>query len=1213
MRTIVIILVLVLLSLNTNGQGWNSNAYPAAIKSDVPATLVTQSVVAITGSTSVSNGSTEWHFNKTNLTVVGLRWFQPTNGVREAFARVEKTYVKTALPPLPQNIIITNLCLTNFCIRAAVSNECIGGGVTNHCLITALTNTISGTSRTLSNYYYKAPASTNSTLSLSTNDCYVPAISNMCVAGSTTNWCTSEAVSNQVVTTNTTVSVNIDPCSVVSIITNVVIETNGYYSVACATNPGLVAAFSWSNNTSVFNCLLTNVPQLITTTYAQLINTNADGATTNHPSHFWPSTNANLQIQGVWDWDDAEAAYEKLFILTNNPNPPFRRFGFDIHDTVTKNAPYWKDWVISNAFQFVISSFTNSAGTFDDYCASPQTGMVWTSGQSGLCSNPVMDSYGNWYCRSPLYNTTNQWVPSISYRPPPQWSDTLYLDSKTNLTSVSPYQFSLPLNMAGKLCKALGLPMDVMDIIVTNIGTFDGWRVGLPYVHTTNTSQIVTLRVPVSTYFDYTPDLHGATRGHLVTNTWALRNLWLTWGSGSSLSNVVTNTLGIAGNTQINISSQYWSNGWRSAGICFSNSALYTLQITGYTNWTTVSTNRFYPGFDVPSNCSSNLITTNQISGGVTNTLTNIVLTCWYTNTASTVLNVKSIDWQGSIQYTNFIDYGTFTNTNAVAYINWSSSNVTSLLSVTLTNAINTTNIISVFTNWNVAKGQVERDYEYDGLKACLNAMTKILKALAWKNQNGVLANRYGTNYVHDIADTNLFGSLRPTSVVTDTLANASAAIHFTNLNYSANVPPWGASFATATNTGVYAKDNWQGSILQSSWPDDGSVVVYTCNSYTVRMVIPGFYGMCSCDSYSTNILTCDNVSEVVDLANAALGKEVTAVSAATGGFGSPSYVYIVLQDNPANMGCDYCNQPWGKALGKFDFYDCNPTNYGTFYMTNNFCGPGYPAVLPTELPADYPSSFCAQPVWCPTPSSYVFWHGSSPSNFSFCCEQDSVFYSGSASWTNVGAFTDSGTIAYSVGTPTATNALAIYLAQPQQSSAGVLADISKSWACGRDVYLLPNLPTITAAGWINTNILPVAASINSNATVLVTWTNTLTGDCANKFAESMPQQWTYDAKAGFYQSGSNVTQVVTNFQWETTAVWKSPSVWAAAWDSTNNVGFYRRFSAATEQTNTFGLLDFLSTTPLIPNVEDGTSYGWGVGSGILIEDWSVSGGLPHQ
>ena len=956
-------------------------------------------------------------------------------------------------------------------------------------------------------------------------------------------------------------------CSDFVIITNsvVVLETNRAMVVACLADP-MTNSYVWANGSTPLDCSVgkTNVPQLIAWSYTPLTNP-VNG------SKFLLITNWNMNAPQIWPGDTTWAANEREDVLGVSSNSWLRQV-LQPDDplqsaAIYQSLPIAKAWVLSNAYSFVISAFTNTAGTFDTYCAAPQTGMVWATGQSGLCSDPVMDANGYWYCGSPLYNTTNQWTNSISYRPPPQWSDTFYLTADgSNITSVAPYQFAPALDITGKLCAILHLPCQRIPVIVTNTGTFDGYRLGFPLVYTTNAIQVATNFVTVADYFSRTPDKHHMNYDtglkHVNTNRWTFGpEHFPTWTKNSSLDAVSTNGLQVLGDTRLSLSAPYWSNGWKSVDIVASYSVLYTLQITGFTN-------------GVTSN------------GGVTNV---------FTNTTSAIVNVYRLDYDSRV----------FSNP-AVAF----STNLLGSITLTGTNSVT---ITALLTNWAVADGYTEQAYDWDGVRTCLNALTKIAGAIGWRNTDGVLTNRYGTNWVHDIADTNLFGSLRPTSVITDTLANASASIHFTNLNYSANVPPWGASYATTTNT-EFRKDTWQGSILQSSWPDDGSVVVYTCNSYTVGMVIPGVYGICTCDSYSTNILTCDNVSEVVDLANAALEKEVAAVSAATGGFGSPSYVYITLQDNPANAGCDYCNSPWGMALGKFDLHDCGLTNDGTFYMTNNFCGTGYPAVLPTELPADYPSPPCALPVLCPTPSSYVFWHGSSPSNFSFCCEQDSVFYSGSASWTNVGAFTDSGTIAYSVGTPTATNVLAVYLYQPQQTSAGVNADISKSWACGRDVYLIPNLPTI--AGWINTNILPVAASINSNATVLVTWTNTPTGDCTNKFAESMPQQWTYDAKVGFYQTGnsSNVTQVVTNFQWATTAVWKQPSVWTGpVWDSTNNVGFYRRFSTATAQTNLFGLLDFLSTTPLITNVEDSTPYGWGVGIGILIENWSVSNGVPHR
>ena len=1046
-----IALLLAILATTAHGQGWNTNAYPAALRSDLPAFVVTHGIVSILGSTGITNGSTEWHFNTTNKPTRTIGWFLPTNGVWDALCEQTSIYIKT----YPMELSPTN-------------------------------------------------------------------------------------------------------CSQYWVVTNSVVRTNSYFSIVCSGVPANNPTFSWSNSSTNPDCSLLNTPQLIAVNYSVL---------TTNGSKFFPNTNANLKIESAWIWDASQATGERLNVL-GLTNAIWQRFAVDIHSTVFTNLPMWKRWVLDNSTNFVISAFTNSTG-FNDYCATPQTGRVWTT-RSGL-----------WWDGLAMYSETNAWRTNITYRETPCWTNDLYLDVNTNLTSIPPYQFASPLSMKAKLSKVLGLPLGLEAVIITNTGTFDGYSVGLPYVHTTNTSQVVTALFPINTYFDYTPDLHGATRGHLVTNVWTFNNQWLTWGN---LSNVVTNTLRIAGNTFLNVAYQFWSNGWTNASsVMASNSALYTLQIAGFTNW--LSTN---------------------IVGGVTNLVQN-------TNTYSVAFNGFSLSY----------DSRTWTITNAITNTLWS---------IILSNSINSTNLAAVFTNYNVASGWLERDYEFDGIKTCLNDFTKVAQPITWvKNPAAFAVGRYGTNYVYEIVDTNYFGSLwsSPTQkvaaahggflttaiIVTDSFESAKSTIVFTNSNNygaSSRSAPWGYSYGFSVSTNTFRKDVWYtgGWTAASAFPE----TVYVCNTCT-NIPYPVAWPYCTTDEDCAALgypdIPCGSIPQCRTKAQALAACE----AAAAGGVG---VCYDIYPGEITEMVNDY--QPIGYSTNSVT--DCDSLTAAAIAVTNAPCNGG-PFTSPTYYSDGNSFSFAA------VGASYSFWHGSAtPSDFAYCCDDGAgSLYAASVTWTKfTNDITDTIVFAYGYpGDPTNTYGV-VGLHAPQQSFAGFQTDISKSYASARDVYLagvLPSVDTPAVASYANwdTNSLPVPATIGSG-TIFITNTPAISTNCVDAFAAHIPPVYHYRRDIQtfplpkvieyFYQAGSNFTCTVTNLTWPHNATWKAPSIWTGgsnAWDAAHGLGIYQRLSTATGSTNFLGVSTFLSPTPLLAPVLDNTPYGWGVGDGVLIIDYQ----MPHR
>ena len=984
-----------------------------------------------------------------------------------------------------------------------------------------------------------------------------------------------------------------------------VISTNHLFqTVACWQNPNrptTVSSVPGNRDNITINCAKTNVAQLVGTDFTPL---------TNGASGFFPVASAALNLCRVWTWDLTMATNEREAVLAISPLTMIE-FAVDVHKTIEFTTPVLKTWILLNAGNFCRLATNDYTG----YLAVEDTNYVWQTqaGQLLWDGSNLVNGTNSWATNltartvptwgDPLYldaNTNLTHQPPTPYTPAvsmnvklcvalhlpidltaqvttnwddnsPGWFNGQILTSTftnnafliTNWISASDYfSYTPPLHGPG------------LGHVVTNNWKFFGGNDWLRYPNQTftpvfqnvetnaylNTWQACWLlprdltvflyQEPVDTFTLNSPAFF--TGGLITINLYGFypptdkliddlnrqldagpdvpagTSTWPSWpplNYVTSLSDVHTNPLTITVHTGHATTIPYYSNGWTSVSYSNWNTAFYTLQAASFTNTTTIYTN--VAGY-------LSMVGTNWVTILSTNIQPFIA-----TNVASVNLGVYSVDWTLTSSLTNSV-----TNT---------------LFSLTLTNSLNSTNVSAAYTNYAVATGRLEGDYELDGSKTCLNALHQIPVALGWYNVETLLIDRYGTNHVSDVTDTNNLGALWPTSVTTDTLAHASASITFSNANYA--TAPFGASYASSAVTG-YRKDMW----AYSGY--------YQIIGTGTKVTVPGPY-VCNATS-GTN--PCPFIEPTY---------------CPGGGEAKP----------PPSSGLGTCG---GGTACLFSTNTITINTYSDFLTAVGSCAAasvhdcGFPSAVNGTL---------------------SFWHGSAPpSDFSFgCIGSDGNLYAASVTWSNVSMdVTNGDAFGYGDGySPADVVPLAVTLYQPQQVSVGIAVGICTNFTSRRDIYLQPSLPAVASSGYGNTSILPVPVSTNMDS-VFVTYTPpTPSGDCTNSWNANMPTLTYYRSDTltyplpvitnYFYQAGSNVTQVVTNILWSTAPVFTAPSAWpGATWDAKNNLGFYQLFSTATGSTNIQGVLDFLATTPLIGSPAlDNVPKSWGINNGIIILDFT--------
>ncbi len=1157
---------------------WYNGAWPytnpPAQYGGLPASLVTNTSRYTNAAPSLTNSG---NIASTNL-------FCPTSGVWNAYVTRSDTWVKVDLPALPSNtslrITLSNLCVTT----RSVTNTDHG---TNYISTHVFSNRIYCASVTASNYAFSDVAS----------HLDVTISSNFCIGDTGTNWCLG---------TNNTFYSNTPPCSVATFTTSTVTRLMLCSTIASWSNPPLAALCSaWPSNSVSVNCYLTSFPQLISSVY--LSPTNANEAT------------QCLRLEQTWVYDDVIAAGERAAVL--NATVPFADVNANVLNQTLLIAA--KARLLAAFGNYAVKELADSNGTFRTWCSTIQSNHLFRDFAGRLNVTNCIGYNANGSCeRVDLGKNLVGWYTNFTARQPPKWPPPIVLTNNPKTDAWTyPLTPEVP-TVEETALYLLNLPYDCEYRDLTNSAAVQGWFIGVTN-ETTNVTFVVRNRVVLSSWFRSSPYKVYATPpstnpaswgqglGHVVTNTWEFKDKWLWWGAYATngflvngtlyapstpnivtnLNHIATNQLAIAGDPVLRFSMEfYWTNTLHHHSELYSNSMEWTKQVLTLTNWQTVATNAYRSNFVFAANCSTNVFTTNVITGGITNTLTNVETTCYFTNTATMKMEVLRHDFSGQ--------------TNAAIVVDPPLANAnTTLLSVTLTNPANLTNSSSVFTNYDIATGKHEADYGWDGVKKGWNSLTKPYQVVTnfWQSSTNTMANRYGSDDVADLVDVSLFGYFLPGAcVASNSLAAANSLNSFTNA-YTSN-PPSGIALASKANNlscGYFRTD------------------VYTTDG-------TGFVTGIATGSYVVTCLHCQapiwfDTGNPCDGGNPCTGYEPIPVVCSNG------TCWMLLVDGYCNdWATNTINTCADVAAAKTAIANSLGCEFGTPHDFIWYHPDG------TEWPV-----FDGSPGFVDDPMLTLrFWRGLSPINIDASCITNDVLYCTKLTWTNTASDVADAVGTYYGTNPAAASALSQDLLVQQQSSAGIFTDISKLYAAGIQVYpqgVKPPAPSETGR-WLLTNSEPVEVSISITATQVVqTWvanTNACPAYAAPSWGNgkstyiSTVTTWpVYTVADEFEQADSDLgswqDNGVTNFNVAVTnLLWTAAPQWAAEapvlYDEAHNVGLWGTSNTwnSTGQTNIHVVTDFLNTNGLIAVTTNETLKGWKLSpTVIIISDFS----FPHR
>ena len=816
-----IILLLTLFVTNSFAQ-WNDNAWPASNHTYFVGTTITGNISLQTNSTSVTLTSTNWNFLYKDFPVKYVQLMCPTEGVYYALVEQTNVWVKTALPNLPNNTLSAT-SNNNTCVTNSITNKCasVTSTYTNYYYIgpnsTNTTTNITFNSVgcvICTNIVIKVivdidPCSSDILIVVtnkvvSTNSYYsMSSITNQFFGiGSPTNTLYSSMVrTNGVIPPFTWIpNPNAINCSstnipqLVGIGYTKLVNTNNmkvYYQQDWVT-PGY-GVWLVTNNLSYFypntNSSL-NVADMWTYDSALAVGERqlANNSLTNEPieyQRFGEDNHATVNLN-INQWKDWIIYYAPWF----NVSPLADTNGsFKTYCETPRTNWVWK----------------------------PYEGMLFYDGEKYFTNVNTWVASTNYY-RPPTYYE-NMYYPAsgVGVQRIPAYGFQPMMSLKDELCEL----LKLPQQKVRYVITNTGEFFGYQDD--WGKSTLHSDTTGLYLsAYTSHDKLVETQWVAIAScnYFNYTPDLHfqapATGYGHTITNNWTLKNQWLNLltytytisfdgtngfnvnqipSSNIDVTNtlqIVTNTLSIAGNTYYlakvtstsgdkfdqssnavikvrNIDSISTTNKTttNSKTISWAETQTNTLSCSITNNICIASTNTFTFSDSVVITNEYDVTGSNTASTSFTipNIVTNIITCCGTNNITNLVVFTPYTQYVGSVSYDftnvasvalNVIEndyFGFDTNINFVA-----NSNV--LLSIIYTNSINATNITGVvFTNWNVAEGYTERDYEFDGVKTCINSLNKFPVSLQWITNNATLTSRYGTISAVSLVDTGSFGS----------------------------------------------------------------------------------------------------------------------------------------------------------------------------------------------------------------------------------------------------------------------------------------------------------------------------------------------------------------------------------------------------------------------------------------------------------------------
>lgn len=506
------------------------DAWPASNSVFFTPTMVNSSYITHTNSTQVNYSSVGWSFIDGTFSNRIAQLYQPTKGVFSQISLKSNIWIKTALPVLPANNLNTNTTIA-FC------TDSDGIGHTSTCY------QITGTT-------YGWPTR------------YAPYVGTNYVSTVTTNYVVCNGVSNSCISTYVVSEITQNPIDLAKIVTNSDNSPFSVVSVVCSTNPGAYSSSLPANSSqqysSAINYLpyMTNVPQLIATYVVQTINSNTSGygsektSNTNHPSIWFPNTNANLNTYGVWDYDIGLAFNEREDMMTQTTNIIFSSWELQ---TSTHYPPVSLASIKSNAFGvllanasggFLVPSLCDSNEDYSTWCKNPINYWVWydgvVGGDSGITGwlfedgTIITNTWGQWhaavaYPNLPFFMSVNCQVTGLDANNKPTYtvipSSDLYNYDPHKIVGNDYYATYADSRSAIELL--LGLPVGYICVTCNNLtdSNAPGWVVG-----NINTQSVVhtgsfTNYIPYGDYLGYTPDLHFADFGNGGTNTLGLGHI----------------------------------------------------------------------------------------------------------------------------------------------------------------------------------------------------------------------------------------------------------------------------------------------------------------------------------------------------------------------------------------------------------------------------------------------------------------------------------------------------------------------------------------------------------------------------------------------------------------------------------------------------------------------------------------------------------------
>jgi hypothetical protein len=335
----------------------------------------------------------------------------------------------------------------------------------------------------------------------------------------------------------------------------------------------------------------------------------------------------------------------------------------------------------------------------------------------GLPGNWVVRelSTGNFndYCSTPtnvwIWTTSpsNHWVSSGAYPAIPLWSERAFW---TNIDDI------------------IGLPSGWLIVTTTNVVIHPGWAVGSNYIQfVTNNNVDVASSNRYGRYLNYTPRRYYTPafpgNGHLVTNSWDLENVW------GTVTNPFSSTM-----IPFDDGDPYIGGQWLSASTVPKSNQVFYLGSTlsdCITNPLRMNGHSFaqFPDHQV----RDYIFETIQLHGGL----------CLTTNGTKVLTNPCAIAL-------SVIHRQMQTPNGSPPY----RTNDETLFSCILSNALNSTNASFVVTNYDVAEGFHDIDYDADGLKKIFNSLTCQVYSLTPYNADASQNGRWALSNM--VAVTNL-------------------------------------------------------------------------------------------------------------------------------------------------------------------------------------------------------------------------------------------------------------------------------------------------------------------------------------------------------------------------------------------------------------------------------------------------------------------------